>query len=100
MAAVALAFGGAQVALTLATAARQRRLDHQGITWEALPMDAETGLPTIEGLDMSLAEKAVSNVHGNLGRTRYLKRCASQLRYRDKAVSRGRPGSRRNLKAL
>ena len=41
----------------------------------------------------------MSNAHGALGRTRYLKRCASQLRFRDKQVSRGRPGSRRNTKA-
>ena len=62
-------------------------------------MDAETGLPTIEGLDMSLEDKAVSNVHGNLGRIRYLKRCANALRFRNQAVSRGQPGSRRNFKA-
>jgi transposase len=82
-----------------ARCARQRRLDKLGVTWEPLPKDAETGLPAIEGLDMSLAEKAVSNMHGNLGRIRYLKRCASLLRFRNKNVSRGQPGSRRNHKA-
>ena len=82
-----------------ARCARQRRLDKLGVTWEPLPKDAETGLPTIEGLDMSLEDKAVSNVHGNLGRIRYLKRCANALRFRNQAVSRGQPGSRRNHKA-
>jgi putative transposase len=82
-----------------ARSARQRRLDKLGVAWEALPRDAETELPAIEGLDMSLEDKAVSNVHGNLGRIRYLKRCANHLRFRSQAVSRGQPGSRRNQKA-
>ncbi|PZU42843.1 MAG: hypothetical protein DI568_17900, partial [Sphingomonas sp.] len=75
--------------------ARQRRLDRLGVTWEPLPLCPSTGLPAIEGLDMSLTEKAVSNVHGNLGRTRYLKRCAQALRFRSKALSRAQKGSRR-----
>ena len=82
-----------------ARSARQRRLDKLGVAWEPLPFDSLTGLPAIEGLDMSLEDKAVSNVHGNLGRIRYLKRCASLLRFRNKNVSRGQPGSRRNHKA-
>ena len=82
-----------------ARSARARRLEREGKAWEALPL-GPGGLPAIEGLDMSLEDKAVSNVHGNLGRTRYLKRCASQLRFRDKQVSRGQKGSKRNLKAL
>ena len=65
-----------------ARCARQRRLERQGIIWEPLPLNPLTGLPAIEGLDMSLEDKAVSNVHGNLGRIRYLKRCASHLRFR------------------
>ncbi len=82
-----------------ARSARARRLEREGKAWEALPL-GPGGLPAIEGLDMSLTEKAVSNVHGSLGRTRYLKRCASQLRFRDKQVSRGQKGSNRNFKAL
>jgi putative transposase len=82
-----------------ARCARQRRLDKLGVAWEPLPFDSLTGLPAIEGLDMSLEDKAVSNVHGNLGRIRYLKRCANSLRFRNQAVARGQPGSRRNRKA-
>ena len=82
-----------------ARSARARRLEREGKAWEALPVSPD-GLPAIEGLDMSLEDKAVSNVHGALGRTRYLKRCANQLRFRDKQVSRGQKGSKRNLKAL
>ena len=82
-----------------ARSARQRRLDKQGVAWEALPFNTLSGLPTIEAMDMSLVEKAVSNVHGGLGRERYLKRQANQLRFRSKAVSRGQKGSNRNKKA-
>ncbi len=81
-----------------ARSARQRRLDKQGVTWRALPVNPLNGLPAIEAFDMNLAEKAVSNAHGNLGRQRYLKRCASQLRFLSKAVSRGQKGSNRNKK--
>ena len=82
-----------------ARSARARRLDKLGVAWEALPRDQETGLPAIEAFDMNLVEKAVSNVHGNLGRQRYLRRCANQLRFRNKAVARGQKGSNRNKKA-
>lgn len=43
--------------------ARKRRLATANNTWGVLPTHPITGLPTIEGLDMSLPALAVSNVH-------------------------------------
>ncbi len=82
-----------------ARSARRRRLDREGKEWEALPVD-EHGLPALEALDMSLADKAVSNRHGKLGRKRYLKTCASKLRFRNKQVARRQKGSGRWKKSV
>ena len=78
---------------------RSRRLEREGKVWEPLPVD-EHGVPTIEGIDMNLAEKAVSNKHGKLGRKRYLKECASKLRFRNKQLSRRQKGSGRWKKSV
>ena len=82
-----------------ARSARRRRLDREGKAWDVLPVD-EQGLPTIEALDMSLPDKAVSNVHGKLGRKRYLKTCTRKMRFRNKQVSRRQKGSGRWKKSV
>ena len=74
--------------------ARKRTQVMTGKAWADLPKDAN-GLPTIEGLDMSLPDLGVSNKHGKLGRVRHLKRYARRLRQANKAVSRKRKGSGR-----
>lgn len=82
-----------------ARSARRRRLDREGRDWEALPLDSQ-GLPALEALDMSLADKAVSNVHGKMGRKRYLKTCASKLRFRNKQLARRQKGTGRWKKSV
>ena len=74
--------------------ARNRRLRSEGKAWADLPKDVN-GLPTIEGMDMSLPDLGVSNQHGKLGRVRHLKRYARKLRQANKAASRKRKGSGR-----
>ena len=78
---------------------RRRRLDRESREWEPLPLGPD-GLPAIEAQDMSMADKAVSNVHGKLGRKRYLKECASRLRFRNKQLSRRKKGSGRWKKSV
>jgi putative transposase len=83
----------------LSARARRLRDSQNQAIWEDLPKDA-VGNPTIEGLDMSLPDFAVSSGHGKLGRVRHLKRYASRLRTAGKSVSRRKKGSGRWKKAV
>ena len=77
-----------------AAGARRRRLIRNRMDWQPLPRTADGGL-AVEGLDMSLPRTAVSSVHGELGRQRYLKRCANRIRYLQQRLQRQQRGSHR-----
>ena len=90
--------------------ARRRKQEAAGLPTELgsrpLPLDPRTGMPTVEGLDASVPDRAVSNraTEDNpkghtLGKTKYLKRCLRRLRHANKSVARKQKGSRRWLKA-
>ena len=60
-----------------------------------LPVDSETGLPTIDAVDLGLTDRAVTTSGQKSGRVRHLKRYAKRVRFLNKKLSRQTYGSKR-----
>jgi transposase len=64
----------------------------------ALPLSGDLykgkPMPKITGIDLGLSSRSTDNEGKKSGRTRYLKRCANELRFRNQSLSRKKHGSK------